>query len=245
MTLLKLFFLSMTCVFTLKAQDTKTYQVADKKLFLSSYAASSIALVTEKPPQYNSVYQTQKSLLTMGISGKYQLNVKHFLTSSFYFASMSDAAIEDKSDHTKTMPWDLGASLRYHRFIFPNSRWTPFIGFDFEKISTFNSDEIAADENYELRIIEQKLLFFTLGATFSTEFNKRPVSFRFNLGNTVVSQTSAKHAKSYKGLILGLNSSWNVHKKWSALFFGKWYMLDGLGELNIFRFGLGVGYSFY
>ena len=184
---------------------------------------------------------TQDSPLTLGLVASQQLTDNFSLSESLYFSQLNGAGTG--SDDKANIPIEFGGNI-YGNFHIKN--FSPYLGIDFEKFSTFNTDEIVYGE--ELSTREHEIIYATLGIGYNLKIFNSDLLFKTSIATTINSSSSRDSTVSpgvnFEGerfimyLQLPLTDNWSTHILY------KNHQLSGATELEIERYGLGIGYRF-
>ena len=172
----------------------------------------------------------------------YPTKKPYFYNYSIYVSKLNSASssLGGETD----VPWEVGLNGYYNRRI--KDWWViPYAGIDYERISTFNTDEIILDKPLKTR--QHNIYYLTAGFSKGFTIDKTAFLFKVSASRSVISKAtepslfSDEEFSGYK-YIFYLN--FKVFKNVLYHLIYKQHFLDGPTELEIKRFGIGVGYSF-
>lgn len=222
----------------------KSPKLRPSKHGLSSFATTSFGLFSET---FNGASATaeQNSPYTIGLSHNYNMSEDYQISSSLYLSHLT-ATFTGSSEEEVNIPPEYGLTfyLDFKKHLFSN--WTPYLGVDIERFSTFNSDERELGEKLSTR--EHQLIYGTFGA--STNFNILRQNFfiKTSLSYSLLTQSSRKSiadSSEFSGIKGLLFLATTLTKNWSTHFLFKQHLMNGPTNLSITRYGFGVGYKFF
>lgn len=206
------------------------------------YAISQGAFTDTTTASYTN---NQNSPATIGFFINHYIDEKYQFNSSFYFSyispSFSDPTLENPN-LTIPMEWELSGDLQSSLFA-SMPAVNNYLGFDLEKFSTFNIDELAVATDLQTR--QQTMLYLTIGAAYNFSFWNKSSQVRFDLGKSLFtseSRPSLVTTQKYSGTKIHFFCTTNIYKNWSIFLFYKLYSLTGATDLSITRTGLGISY---
>jgi hypothetical protein len=197
-----------------------------------------------------SAESSQNSPFTIGGSLNFKLNEKFSCSGSTYFSQLNSAiststeisSLDKKAD----IPWEYGFTsyLEYSGF---KHQIKPYVGFDYESFSTFNTDELRADSTVGVDVRTHSFLYGTVGVYTFTKIFQRPSIIKASVSTNFTSSSSRKSTVSNEDFngqkfIFFLGS--NIRGNWGASFIYKQHMMTGPTDLTISRIGFGISYKF-
>lgn len=210
-----------------------------------------------------SAESTQNSYFTLGGSLNFKFHEQFSFSGSGYFSKLNSAistnAEIDPTKKNADIPWEFGFTsyLEYSGFKY---QIKPYVGFDFESFSTFNTDEVKKqdDDNnsdndssndkpliFDLRT--HSFLYGTFGVFTLTKILERPSIIKASISTNLTSSSSRPSTVSdedFNGQKFIFFVGMNVFKNWGATFMYKQHMMKGPTDLTISRLGFGVSYRF-
>ena len=157
-------------------EKAKWWNFGLKKFSFSMFYTFSFGTFYERVNNV-SAESTQNSPLTLGASVNFNINNENFSYSGSTYWSMLNAAMstsqESSSINNKAdIPWEYGFTsyIEYSGFKYAMK---PYIGFDLESFSTFNTDEIAVNQQVQVEARTHTFLYGTVGfSLFTTAFGR-------------------------------------------------------------------------
>lgn len=195
---------------------------------------------TQSNEQSGDVTFYQNSPISLGTGVSYYPKQSPWsMASSLYYSYIKDP--ENNLNNKKTaIPPEIGASL-YGEYEFEKKRFTGYLGFDYEKFSTFN---IINAGDTTLEVDRNQVVYLTAGLSSTVEILKRPIFTKISFSRSIYSSTNSDNEEVYEGY----RFLWYVNKKISNSFFihslFKYHIMDGPTELSTLRLGVGAGYIF-
>ena len=189
----------------------------------------------------------QNSPGTVGASTYYRYDDRFSFSGSFYLSKL----VGTKNDimgyeDEVTIPLEFGVT-GYLNVAIPE--YIPFTniysGIDYEKFSSFNTDELI--DSKPLSVRQHKLVYLTLGVSHNFEIFGRNCSAKAGISRSITSShlsESASDVSSFTGQKIIGYLNVNLYEDWSFHFLYKKHYLVGTTELTIKRLGTGIGYSF-
>jgi hypothetical protein len=187
------------------------------------------------------VSSTQNSPATIGAMFGYRgsKSLTSF-SSSFYLSHLTSNNVSN-SGGDASVPMEYGVNAYVQRTI-PKIKLFPYFGVDYEKFSTYNTEELATDANAELSIRNNNIGFATLGIgkLFQVDNNKILAKISYSRGIF----SSSDNGTPFKGskFIIYLNDQ--ITKRLIIHFLYKVHLLEGSTNLTVQRAGVGFGYRF-
>ena len=175
----------------------------------------------------------QKSPATLGVAANRKFGDRYWsVASSAYISYMNDSvsALGQKAK----IPPEIGINAYFERYLNFIHGFKYYLGFDFEKFSTFNTSEILQGSDIVTK--QNYMFFFTLG--ISKEFGRFFTKASYSKGLMGYS----KHGKP-RGDKFILFAGVNVWKKWSIQAFYKHHYISAPCEVKITRYGAGFSYT--
>ncbi|OIQ17198.1 MAG: hypothetical protein BM556_13375 [Bacteriovorax sp. MedPE-SWde] len=191
----------------------------------------------------NKIQSQQNSPITIGagISFLPKSLPKYSFVTSLYFSSLKASDVNDPSTTVTNTNLDLapeiGANLYIQRNYTKNST-NIYAGLDYEQFNTFNFDKVINSETTELKAIQQKVIYSTIGIGYRFKFEK-PVQVKVSYSLGILSDTELKGNK----YMVYFNQR-ITNRYWYHLLFKKHNLSDNSRETTISRYGIGVGMSF-
>ena len=138
----------------------KKEKVDKKKWSLNSFITTSIGTFNESVEEV-SASSNQNSPITIGASTNFPINKDYSLSGSIYISTLEETGVKDSEEST-SIPPEIGLTsyLNINKYDLP---FTPYLGADIERFSTFNTDERATGESVSTR--EHSILYATLGVS--------------------------------------------------------------------------------
>ncbi len=212
---------------------------------LSMFLTTSFGTFSE---EFNNVSATteQNSPYTIGLSYNLRDSKTRGYSLSTYFSYLVSTNLEG-SDETTELPPEFGLTGYIDLLDKKILGWTPYYGTDIEQFSTFNSDEIVIN-NESIETREHQFIYATAGLSKLTSLLNRKIFMKTSLSYTLLSSSSREsevrsgNYKGFKGIFFIASP---LTKKFSLSFLLKQHLMDGPTELNITRYGFGLGYKFF
>ena len=232
-----------------KNKESEWWNFGLQKFSFSMFYTVSFGTFFERI-QNISAESTQNSPLTIGASVNFNINKLLSYSGSTYW-SMLNAASPVSQETTidssvADIPWEYGFTsyLEYSGFNFP---FKPYFGVDLESFSTFNTDEVAADQNAKVEARTHSFLYGTLGVSYFAMAFERPFLFKASISTNFTSSSSRPSTQSsedFSGQKFILFFATRIKGNWGGSFLYKRHMMDGPTDLTIARYGFGVSYKF-
>jgi len=201
-----------------------------------------------------SAESTQNSYLTIGGSLNFKFHEKFSYSGSGYFSKLNSAistnAQIDPDSKVADIPWEYGFTsyVEYSGFKY---QIKPYVGFDFESFSTFNTDEVKKQDEEGTPLLfdvrTHSFLYGTFGVYTFTKILERPSIIKASISTNFTSSSSRPSTasdKDFNGQKFIIFVGANVFENWGASFMYKQHMMKGPTDLTISRFGFGVSYKF-
>lgn len=186
------------------------------------------------------VTSVQISPATLGASFGYK--PKSFLTSfagSFYLSYLTSSDINN-SDSNVSVPMEYGVNAYVQRII-PKVKLFPYIGIDYERFSTYNTNELSSGADLTIR--NNVLGYVTFGIGKAFQFDKAKIFTKVSFSYGFFSSTDSGKAFEGSKFIIYFNNQ--ITKNIVIHFLYKVHMLEGNTKLTINRGGIGLGYKFF
>jgi hypothetical protein len=175
----------------------------------------------------------QNSPFTLGVGASYNYSKKYSFSTSAYVSYLTGSSNAARNADISVPP-ELGLTA-YTNFK-TKSSITPYLGADFESLSTFNIDELSSGK--DLDTVDHKILYATAGCSVLLRINKKVYFAKLSISQSLMSDNDLKGQKAI------LFASIPLYERWSGHGFIKKHMLSGNTEVDINRVGFGIGYSF-
>ncbi len=183
----------------------------------------------------------QNSPFSLGVSANYRLSYEYSLNSSLYTSYLTVAS-NSLSDEKVSIKPEIGSNIYLTRKL--GASWKVYAGFDLERFSTFNIDDIR-DTGMVVRD-ENRMSFATFGIDkfFTNSF--LPFLLRFSVSSSLTSQRITYDADNdqdltFSGLKYMLYFNAPVSNRIFFHILYKQHIMTGPSELNSYRIGLGLG----
>ncbi len=241
-----------------RSKSTRKFKKKQKKrrYTLSAFYATSFGTFTEEVDGVTAD-TNQNSPITLGVATGYRINKKYAFSGSAYFSTLEATSVKN-SDEVTDIPMEYGLTgyLEFKRFVrsiqsksvrsFLGSSFTPYIGADFERFSTFNTDEINQGEDVTTR--QHQVLYFTAGLSRLFMPLGHPLFMKASVSQSLYTQANRKSLVSDEEFtgqkwIFFLASP--VYKNWAATFLFKQHFMEGPTSLSVTRYGFGLSYKFF
>jgi hypothetical protein len=189
------------------------------------------------------VTSTQNSPFTLGIAATQRSDSNYSYSESFYISRLEGAVSSTQEEVTIPMEW--GANL-YVNYLITGIELDVYGGFDLERFSTFNVDELPTGQ--PLTTIEHTLYYATFGISKAFKAFNQNMFFKLSYSSSLSSSSSRQSLTSNEavaGSKMIFFLSWKFSESWSAHLLYKKHSLTGPTTLSISRTGLGVAYHFF
>lgn len=205
---------------------------------LNFFVASSIGTYNEKTTSQN-VTSGQNFPYSFGLSfSSSDEERENFVLGSFYWAKGATGNVTntDGSISEIKTPGEIGGNFYYQNYSQLLS-FGMYLGYDYEKLNTFNTSEILIGS--KIKNVSNEIHYGTLGIVKGLT----PFNLRMNL-KASASKTISSHASrgeiltGYKYII---NANYYPENNFSFGIFFKHHLLKGSTELSINRYALTVG----
>jgi hypothetical protein len=205
---------------------------------LSSFVAFSQGDFLEDASNSTSVSSSQTSPITLGLAANKSLNQNWSVSGSAYFSKLTATTSDEQGNID--VPWERGLTVYLERGY---SFLTPYIGFDHEFFSTFNTHDLVS-ETESISVVEHTLNYFTIGAFKVFSLFNKPLLVKLSYSKSLNSQVS-RDEYLLDGSKFILFGAYKAHKKISYTAFYKQHNLSGLTEVLIQRYSVGLSYTFF
>lgn len=224
-----------------KASDFDEF---NQKLSLNAFYASSFGNYTETTAEQE-ITSGQNFPVTFGLAFSLTNEEKvHFFNGSFYWAQASKGEIKDSADATEStsvnIPGEIGGNLYYQRY-FKDQQIGVYGGYDYEKLNTFNTDEILVGSPVEN--VKNDLHYATVGSQKSFTLFDVKQNFKASVSYVLDSSTTGNTALTGFKYILYYTIKPEGRFSFSAFY--KHHQLQGPTDLSIDRIGLSVGFMIF
>lgn len=218
----------------------------DYKKTLGGFYVISKGDFTEKVKQTKTTLKsTQNSPITLGLAGSLiPVNKDYFYSYSVYLSHLRSG--KTSLGEEVNPPLEYGLTGYYNKIV---KDWyvIPYAGIDYERFSTFNTDE-ASVNGTTLKTREHQIIYATLGAqkAFTIDnisfYAKASLSYSVSSSSNVQSTLSDENFTGYKYMFF-LN--FKISGPYSFQMLYKRHIMDGPTELTIDRFAVGLGYKVF
>ncbi len=164
---------------------------------------------------------------------------KHFLLSSAYWAQSSKGEVGGNSTSPTaefSIPGEVGFNF-YYQYYFKENLLGLYLGYDYEKLTTFNTSEIVSGS--PIRTIDNKIQYATFGASKGFSLFNLKMNLKTSFSKSLASTTSGTAALSGSKYIIYYSVIPEGRFSFHALY--KHHELSGPTKLSIDRIGLSVG----
>ncbi|MBC7539230.1 MAG: hypothetical protein H7281_10440, partial [Bacteriovorax sp.] len=210
-----------------------------QNFYLNAFYSASIGSYTETTSE-QSIKSGQNFPVTLGLAFSSIIDEKkHFILGSFYWAKSSKGNVTGNSASTTSSfstPREIGGNL-YYQYYLKNNSLGLFSGYDYEKLNTFNTNEIVVGK--PLKNIENNIHYATFGILQGFSFYDLTMNLKASVSKTISSSTSG--SKTLSGYKYILFYSYKPENRFTFNIFYKHHSLKGTTDLSIDRFGLSVG----
>jgi hypothetical protein len=197
----------------------------------------------QKGSDRGALEEFQNSPLTLGLFYTKRTSYFDSYAMSAYFSAYNNVDIAGTND-TVQIPNEIGVNF-YKQYKF-HERWDVYYGWDYEEFSTFNLDELnALLESASTK--RQRIHYLTLGIAHSFKLMQR--NFLLKTSGSVIVDSSASEknkitAKTFSGYKAMLYLSTRLFKSVSGQFLFKYHHLDDGSLVDVYRYGVGLGFAF-
>lgn len=214
-----------------------------KNASLSGFFSPTFGRYTEKTAN-QTVISNQNFPLTFGLGFSFTSDEKkHYLVGSGYWAQPSKGNVSgDNGIQTTsfTSPGEIGSTL-YYQYYFNEQQLGLYTGYDYEKLNTFNTNEIV--EGVPLKNIENNMHYATVGLSKAFSYRSLDMNLKASVSNVISSSTTGTQPlKGYKYI---LYFTYKPTLPLSLNFFYKHHSLSGPTDLSIDRIGLSLGITIF
>jgi hypothetical protein len=186
----------------------------------------------------------QNSPYTFGFGGTYLLDPGRWWSYSFYLSQIS-ATTDNQTSAELSIPRETGLTF-YYNMDFPFPGLSLYLGFDNERFSSFNVEEYENGANLGFR--NHSITYLTLGFSKYLKVFERMFlikgSYSLTFWSTVVGP-QGENETEYTGRKTIFHMTYFWKKKWTIHAFFKNHELSGTTNLEVYRYGAGVGYTFF
>lgn len=189
-----------------------------------------------------STESTQDSPLTLGFSTFKKIDYDLSYSASLYISKL-DGGLSDQNESV-SIPWEYGVNsyLGYQKENWPLE---VYAGFDHERFSSYNTEELPSGESLSSR--EHALTYLTVGLSKKFEWFDKQFLAKASYSSSIASSQSRPskiNPKEFEGTKFILYLNMKASKNWFYHGFYKQHDLEGATQLHVARLGLGFGYSF-
>lgn len=216
----------------------------DNRLFYRNISLSMFYTISQGSflENYNStkIKSSQNSPATLGSMFAYKRGKSLFsFSGSFYLSYLTSSSVAGE-DRDLAVPLEYGLNS-YVQGNFSKVGISSYLGFDYERFSTYNTKEISTGSDISLR--NNNIGYLTLGLGKLFVVQKRKFLTKASLSYSLFS--SSDEGEKFKGFkyIIYLNSV--ITKRLLIHFLYKVHLLKGPTDLIISRVGVGFGYRFF
>jgi len=201
-----------------------------KTSLMTFYTVSRGLFEEESTSGSDNISFEQNSPLTLGLFANYRPHKKtHAYQGSIYISKLMSKT--SSSNQEISPPLEIGGNVYFEKYF---DRISFYGGFDYERFSSFNATEITGTGNVSLK--SQQAAFYTAGMGFFF----RPFLIKASISKTMLGLGDFTGLKQIFYLGYFTKSKWQYH------FLAKAHQLESSNnKLNIVRYGVGVGYSFF
>ena len=227
------------------SQDSikKTQKKQDESSGLSVfYTLSSGTFEETMGNQALTTTSSQDSPITLGVNLNRSINESWNYSGSVYFSKLDDGVSD--ANESVTIPLEYGINS-YIGYNFNKITTEIYTGFDHERFSSFNTDELSIGEALDVRT--HVLTFATFGVAKRFEAFQKSFLVKLSYSTSLASdqnRESIVNPDPFTGSKYIMYLSMQGSSNWSYHAFYKQHDLKGATELQIVRLGLGFGYSF-
>lgn len=196
--------------------------------------------------EYNgsSITNTQNSPLTLGLFSSYRpYKMPFFASGSIYISQLNPAEYGQGQEISVPLEYGINAYFNYRLNIM---KMVPYIGFDYERFSTFNTEELPTGVPLATR--ELQMGYLTIGGFYGFSIFGLPAGSKISVSTVMMSKASRDSLVSnedFTGFKYILYFTINVFEGFAAQCFFKQHLLSGPTKLTITRYGVGFGYRFF
>lgn len=212
----------------------------EDKVSLAAFFASSVGNYKETiDGQSLSSSQNFPATVGLSISATNSEERKHILDSSIYWAQSTNGSISsggNTSNNDLSIPFEVGFNLYYQRY-FINSRTGFYTGYDYEKLNTFNTEDLAIGGTVQNVI--NKLHYATLGMNQGFSMFDVKNNFKISFSKSLSSSSTTRTKLSGYKYIFYYTLIPKGRFTFSAFY--KHHHFTGSKKLDIDRFGLSIG----
>jgi hypothetical protein len=210
---------------------------------LAGYYAASAGTYTETISA-QSITSDQNFPITLGLLGNVTNDEKrHYLLSSLYFAKSSNGNVSSNSTSSKaslSSSLEIGGNI-YYQYNIESYKLGFFSGYDYEKLSSLNTNEIITGKT--IRNIKNNLHYLTIGLAKDFLVYDLRMNLRASASKIVGSSTSGTDKLTGSNFLF--QYTYNPRNRFNYGLFYKHYSLKGSTDLSINRIGLSLGYLFF
>ncbi len=197
---------------------------------------------------YGTKESRQNSPFSLGIAKSGDFNEDLFYSTSVYISKLQSVVSDSlNKDINVDIPLEFGGNVYLGRRI--STHWVPniYAGIDFERFSSFNTDDIIQKKDY-LTTREHAIVYATLGISAPFKLLGKAAFFKLGVSQTIYSMQRPEitaEESEFTGTRLMIFITRQIWKHWSAhLFFKEHSLSNNTANLTIMRYGLGIAYNF-
>ncbi|MBP9681564.1 MAG: hypothetical protein KBD76_09175 [Bacteriovorax sp.] len=211
------------------------------------YTASQGSFAEKLKTNSTTVNSNQVSPITFGFMSQLQFKgTNSVLPISAYVSHLNASSIsgaEGRADEKLNIPLEIGGNL-YYQYSLVSLHLSPYVGFDFEKFTTFNAADLENGDPLTTR--QNSLLYATGGLGYNFLYDQFKIYVKASYSKSINSSTTSQKSEDrFTGnrYMLYLN----IKKSGPFLMhlFYKYHQLTGPTELSINRVGIGFGYIIF
>ena len=223
----------------------ETKPIVNNDLSLSIFYAASQGSFNESIKGTDvSAQTTQDSPATIGINfvKNNKSDPSSFNSGSFYISYLNNAT-SSISNEQVNIPLEYGSNF-YWNFKTETSL-IYYSGFDIERFSTFNIDEVVSGEDLSTR--EHTMSYLTIGLQNMFQVFSQSFLYKFSISQSILSQSNKQNETNdilYNGNKFILFLAAPISRNIAITSFYKQHILNGPTELSISRIGIGLSYKF-
>lgn len=211
----------------------------NRKLSLSAFYASSFGTYKEVTSE-QIVNSGQNFPVTLGLGSSWANDEKvHFILGSAYWAQPSKGKVAGNSTSSTSnfsIPGETGLNL-YYQYYLKGSALGIYSGYDFEKLNTFNTDEIVSGA--PVINIDNKIHYATAGLSQDFSLLNLKMNIKASVSKTIASTTTGSKSLTGKRYILFYTVKPQGRFSFNAFY--KHHELKGPTQLSIDRIGFSIG----
>jgi hypothetical protein len=191
------------------------------------------------------IKSNQVSPITLGFMSQFQFkNSGSVIPASIYFSKLTTSSVGGlDGENNLEIPIEIGGNI-YYQYSFSSIPISPYIGFDFERFSTFNVSELQNGTPLSAR--QNSLLYTTFGMGYNFSIKSLRLHLKFSYSKTLSSSTNAANGdEAFTGTRRLIYLNIKQDGPFLMHIFYKHHDLNGATKLSIDRIGIGFGYFLY